>query len=143
MATVLLFSDDPRLRERIRVAVGRTPDAELGPIRWLEAEDSPTVTAHAREADLIVLDGESQPAGGLGISRQLKNELADCPPTLVLVARKDDAWLGRWSRADAVLPMPVDPPSIAETVVRLLRDRLARPPVPVERGLFGLPKRRH
>ena len=142
MPTVLVYSDDAGVRERVRVAVGRTPDRELGPLTWLEAADAPAVTAHCREADVIVLDGEAAPAGGLGVSRQLKAELADCPPVVVLVARKDDRWLGVWSNADAVLALPVDPPEVTETRVRLLRERAARVPVPVERGRFGLPKRR-
>jgi len=140
--TVLVYSSDPEVRERVRLAVGRTPDRVLGPLTWLDAADSPAVTEHSRSVDLLILDGEAQPAGGLGVSRQLKAELTDAPPVVVLVARRDDRWLGRWSNADAVLSHPVDPPELAETVVRLLRERAARPPAPVARGLFGIPKRR-
>ena len=60
--------------------------------------------------DLLVLDGEAQPTGGLGLAKQVKDEIADCPPTLVLIARRDDRWLAEWSLADAVVPLPVDPP---------------------------------
>jgi len=140
--TVLVYSDDASVREQVRLAVGRTPDRALGPLTWVDAADSPAVTEHSRSVDLIILDGEAQPAGGLGISRQLKAELGDCPPVVVLVARRDDQWLGRWSNADVVLSRPVDPPAVTEAVVRLLTERMARPPQPVERGLFGIPKRR-
>jgi DNA-binding response OmpR family regulator len=71
--------------------------------------------------DLAILDGEAQPTGGMGISRQLKNELADCPPIVVAVRRKDDRWLATWSQADAVIVHPLDPLTAAETVAEVLR----------------------
>lgn len=142
MPTVLVYSDDAAVRERVRMSVGSTPSSDLGALTWLDAADPPAVTEHSRDVDLIILDGEAQPAGGLGISRQLKAELADCPPVVVLVARKDDAWLGRWSNADVVLTQPVDPAAITEAVVRLLTERLARPPAPVGRSRLGLLLRR-
>ena len=58
---------------------------------------------------LAILDGEAVPAGGLGICRQVKDEIYQCPPVLVLTGRPQDAWLATWSRADAAVPMPVDP----------------------------------
>jgi DNA-binding response OmpR family regulator len=73
--------------------------------------------------DALVLDGEARPAGGFGIAKQLKDELQDCPPTLVLVARRDDAWLASWALADAVLPLPIDAPALCEAVVGLVRGR--------------------
>ncbi len=30
--------------------------------------------------DVMVLDGEAQPAGGMGVCRQAKDEIYDCPP---------------------------------------------------------------
>src|SRR5690606_1834102 len=78
----------------------------------------------AGRADLIILDGEAQPTGGMGISRQLKNEIAQCPPTVVAVRRKDDRWLATWSQADAVLVHPLDPLASAETVAEVLRSKV-------------------
>src|SRR5690348_17684035 len=34
--------------------------------------------------DLVILDGEAAPAGGMGIAKQLKDEIYRCPPVLVL-----------------------------------------------------------
>lgn len=51
--------------------------------------------------DVVILDGESTPVGGLGIAKQLQDEITDCPPVLVLTGRADDAWLASWSRAEA------------------------------------------
>lgn len=73
------------------------------------------------EVDLAIFDGEAQPTGGIGLTRQLKHELADCPPIVVAVRRRDDRWLATWSQADAVLVHPLDPLSAAETVAHVLR----------------------
>ena len=67
--------------------------------------------------DLAILDGEATPVGGMGIAKQLKDEIDDCPPILVLTGRADDAWLANWSRAEAAVPHPIDPIRLAEAVV--------------------------
>ena len=36
---------------------------------------------------LAILDGEAAPAGGMGIAKQLKDEIFNCPPVLVLTGR--------------------------------------------------------
>ncbi|MGH3544711.1 MAG: hypothetical protein ACRDPW_02085, partial [Mycobacteriales bacterium] len=69
---------------------------------------------------------EAWPTGGMGISRQLKNEISDCPPICLLVARQADRWLASWSQADAVIAHPADPIATARTVADLLRARLLR-----------------
>ena len=74
--------------------------------------------------DLAILDGEAVPAGGLGIARQLKDEIFQCPPLLVLLGRPQDAWLATWSRADAAVSHPLDPLQLADVVLDLLRDRV-------------------
>ena len=66
------------------------------------------------------LDRESAPFGGLGIAKQLKDEITDCPPVLVITGRVDDAWPANWSRAEAAVPHPIDPIRLGEAVVDLL-----------------------
>jgi len=44
-----------------------------------------------------------QPGRRLGIAKQLKDEIADCPRILVLTGRADDRWLASWSRAEAAV----------------------------------------
>ena len=75
------------------------------------------------EIDLVLLDGESQPAGGLGIARQLRDEFKTPPTLAVVVARAADRWLAAWSRADAVLMHPLNPVTTGQTVVDLLVSR--------------------
>jgi DNA-binding response OmpR family regulator len=132
MSTVLIYSDDPLVRERVLLAVGRRPDPGLDRIDWIEAGDAGTVTrlVDAGGIDLCILDAEAAPTGGMGICRALKNEVADCPLMLLLVARRDDAWLARWSLADAALRHPADPADLTDAVVRLLKLRADRSPVP-------------
>jgi DNA-binding response OmpR family regulator len=128
--TVLVFSDDPAVRERVRVAVGRRPAPDLGRIEYVECATGEQVVARLDRGgvDLAILDGEAQPTGGMGICRQVKNELAHCPPILILLGRRDDRWLATWSQADGTLAHPLDPIAAAETVAALLRDHTGRAP---------------
>lgn len=129
--TVLVYSDDPAVRAAVMTALGRRPAPDLGRIAYEEiaAGDALVRRVDAGGVDLVVLDGEAWPTGGMGLSKQLKDEVVDCPPTLVLVARRDDSWLARWSLADGVLQLPVDPPALVATATELLRARQARLPV--------------
>ena len=77
-------------------------------------------------SDLFSLDGEAAPEGGMGVARQLKDELFNCPPVLVMTARKEDAWLATWSRAEANVLHPIDPFTLAHTVADLLRSSITR-----------------
>jgi DNA-binding response OmpR family regulator len=122
-STVLVFSHRPEVREAIINAVGRRPAPDVGRVRFLEAAGIAEVlaAADAGRVDLAILDGEAQPTGGMGLSRQLKNEIDDCPPVVVTVRRRDDRWLATWSQADAVLVHPLDPLTAAETVAEVLR----------------------
>jgi DNA-binding response OmpR family regulator len=128
-STVLVFSHRPEVREAIVNAVGRRPAPDVGRVRFLEAAGIAEVlaAADAGEIDLAILDGEAQPTGGMGVSRQLKNEIDDCPPIIVTVRRRDDRWLATWSQADAVLVHPLDPLTAAETVADVLRRTQANP----------------
>jgi len=121
--TVLVYSHKPQVRESIITAVGRRPASDLGRIIYVEVDKVADVIAEcdAGGIDLAILDGEAQPNGGMGLCRQLKNELTDCPPIVIAVRRKDDRWLATWSQADAVIVHPLDPIAAADTVADVLR----------------------
>ena len=72
-------------------------------------------------ADLFILDGEAAQEGGLGMARQLKDEVFNCPPILVITGRKEDKWLAAWSLAEASVVHPIDPFTLAKTAAQLLR----------------------
>jgi DNA-binding response OmpR family regulator len=123
-AVVLLYSDDPAVRERMRLAIGQEPAADLS-VRFLEVSTYDQVIREldGDRVDLLVLDGEATPTGGIGIARQLRDEYADAPPTCVVIARAADRWLAAFARVDATLTHPLDPMTTGQTIVRLLRER--------------------
>lgn len=124
---VLLYSDDRTTREDVRLVVGRKVAEDLPELDLVECA-TPHEAMRIMDAggiELAILDGESVPLGGLGLTRQMKDEIPNCPPTLVLVARPQDAWLASWSRADGVLPYPIDPIRTPQVVADLLRRRAA------------------
>jgi len=129
---ILVFSHRPEVRETIITAVGRRPAADLPRVDYVEAGAIADVLYEVDNGtvDLLILDGEAQPTGGMGLSRQLKDEITNCPPIVVAVRRKDDRWLATWSQADAVLVHPLDPLAAAETVAEVLRGSA----VPVVKG---------
>lgn len=129
--TVLVYSDDITTRERVRLAVGRRPATDVPSIEYVECATQRAVVdaVDAGGIDVLILDGEAVPSGGMGVCRQLKDEIYNCPPVLVLTGRRDDAWLASWSRADAAVPHPIDGVTLAPVVAELMRRRLARAPL--------------
>lgn len=126
-ATLLVYSDDVNTRQKVRMAVGRRPAAGLPRVEYVECA-TPAAVISALDAggiDVCVLDGEAVPAGGMGVCRQIKDEIYQCPPVLVLIGRPQDGWLATWSRADAVVSYPLDPIALANGVADLLRGRTA------------------
>jgi DNA-binding response OmpR family regulator len=125
--TILLYASDRTTRTDVRLALGRKVAADLPPVRVLEVA-TPAALISAMDAggiDLAILDGEAVPAGGMGMSRQLKDEILRSPPILLLVGRADDAWLAAWSRADGAVPHPVDPMRLPAAAATLLRPRIS------------------
>ncbi len=123
---VLVFSDDANTRAQVINALGRRPHPDLPEAEYVEVATEPVVVQQMDGGliDLAILDGEAVPAGGMGIAKQMKDEIYQCPPILVLTGRPQDAWLATWSRADAAVPHPIDPLLIGEVVVRLLAPRV-------------------
>jgi DNA-binding response OmpR family regulator len=120
---ILVYSDDVDVRKQVILALGRRPHPSLPEVEYVEVATEPAVRAQldAGGLALAVLDGETAPAGGLGIAKAVKDEVKDAPPIVVLIGRPQDAWLGTWSRAEATVPHPLDPFELARTVVGLLR----------------------
>lgn len=120
---VLIYSDDRDVRAAIISALGTRPHPDLPPFDYLEVATEPVVFQHLDDAkaDLVILDGEAVPVGGLGIARQMKDEIYNAPPVLVITGRPQDVWLATWSRAEAVVSQPIDPIHLAEVVIDLAR----------------------
>lgn len=120
---ILVYSDNVQTRERVMRALGQRLHPDLPDLTYVEVATGPMVIRQMDRGgiDLAILDGEATPTGGMGIAKQLKDELASCPPILVLTGRPDDTWLASWSRAEAAVPHPVDPIVLGRTVLSLLR----------------------
>lgn len=133
--TVLVYSDDPLIRDRVITCIGSRPATALGRVDYLQADTGEGVVRAVRHGgvDLCILDGEAWPTGGMAIARQLKEELDSCPPLLLLIGRRDDAWLGTWSGADAMVPHPLDPVDVTAAAVGLLSPAADPQPAPDRR----------
>ena len=120
---ILVYSDNALTRDQVRSALGRRVHPDLPELTYLDVATAPVVVSQVADGgfDLLILDGEAAPTGGMGLAKQLKDEIADCPPVLVLTGRPDDRWLARWSRAEAAVPHPIDPIRLGDAVVSLLR----------------------
>lgn len=120
---ILLYSHDRTTREQIRLALGRKVAADLPEIEIDEVATQGGVlkAMDAGGYSLAIFDGEANPSGGFGLAYQMKDEIRDCPPILLLVLRTADAWLGTWSKAEALAPMPIDPVTFPAQVAELLR----------------------
>lgn len=120
---VLLYSDHVETREQVKLAVGRKISKDLPPVEWVEVAtpDMVITMVDAGGLDLLVLDGEAGKSGGIGLCRQVKDEVFRCPPVLVLIARPQDAWLASWAQPDAVVSRPFDPIVLQQAVAGLLR----------------------
>lgn len=123
---VLVYSHDASVRTQVMMALGKRPHPDLPALEYVEVATEPVVVQQfdAGGIDLAILDGEAVPAGGMGIAKQMKDEIYQCPPILVLVGRPQDAWLATWSRADSAVPHPIDPIQLGEAVTKLLRSRV-------------------
>lgn len=130
-AVVAVYSNRPEIRAQVRTAVGRRPAPDTARIDWIECATSAAVVAEidSGDIDLVIVDGEAQPTGGMGLARQFKYEIDDCPPIVVVIARRQDGWLASWSLADAVMSHPLDPVQAAGVVAEQLRRRLTGIPV--------------
>ncbi len=121
---IALYSDDSSVRESVKKALGSRIAPDLPPHTISEFATGPALRSRVdsgKSFDLYILDGESVPEGGLGIAKQLKDEVFNCGTVIVLVGRASDAWLAGWSRAEGVISHPIDPFTVAATVADIFR----------------------
>jgi len=119
-AVIVVYSTDPSVRADVRAALGASLAGT--DLEFRETATVPAVLAELDKGDIdcCILDADATPAGGMGLSKQIHDEYAECPPVLLLVAREADSWLAAWSRAEAVASRVIDPitfPGIVESLV--------------------------
>ena len=123
---VLLVSPDAKARDLMRIAVGSL-ERRLGePVSFLDAPDGELgAKVGLRERpDAVVADEIASRAGAFSMAKDLRG--APNPylgPIVIILERKHDAWLARWSGADAWFVRPVDPFELADRLVELIRSR--------------------
>lgn len=125
---IVIYSDDSSTRKAITGALGTRLATDLAHHEIHEFATGDALRAYVdggARVDLFILDGEAAPEGGLGIARQLKDEVFECPPVLAIIGRQADAWLAAWSRAEASVSHPVDPFTLARTAADLIRARIS------------------
>lgn len=123
---ILLYSDDRDVRAAVIAALGTRPHPDLPPVTFVECATEPVVWQHldvrgSDRIDLAILDGEAVPVGGMGVAKQMKDEIFRAPPVLLITGRPQDAWLATWSRAEAVVSHPIEPIRLAEAVIAMMR----------------------
>src|SRR5487761_588275 len=124
---VVVYSHDADTRAQIKLAIGRRPAMDVPEVSIIEVATEPALfrLLDAGGVDVMVLDGEAQPAGGMGVCRQAKDEIYNCPPVLLITGRADVGWLATCARADAVISHPIDSISLAHELASLMRVRAA------------------
>jgi hypothetical protein len=127
--SIIVYSDDSSVREAVIGALGNRVASDMAEhvIHQFATAAALRLFVDSKKPgsdspiDIFILDGEAVPEGGLGIARQLKDEVFNCPPVMVITGRKEDAWLAAWSRAEANVLHPIDPFTLSHTVADLLR----------------------
>ncbi len=121
---IALYSDDSTVRSSIITALGKQLDTQLAPHQIKEFATADALRLYVdskKQVDLFILDAEAVPEGGMGVARQLKDEVFNCPPVLLVTARLQDNWLAAWSKAEATVTHPIDPFTIAAKCAALLK----------------------
>ena len=124
---VLLVSPDPRSRELMALAV-RSIERALGTqLRFRAAANGELgIRAALRERpQVVVADEIASRAGAFALAKELREGSAEPfeGVIVILLERTHDAWLARWSGADAWFVKPVDPFALAERVLELVTQK--------------------
>jgi DNA-binding response OmpR family regulator len=120
---VLLVSPDPAARDLMRLVVRSIERAVGSPLRFLEAADGEQgARIGLRERpDAIVADEIASRAGAFALAKSLRGDPDPYRGVIaILLDRRQDAWLARWSGADLWFVKPVDPFEVADRLLELV-----------------------
>lgn len=124
---IALYSDDSSVRESVKSALGKRISKDLPENEIKEFATGAALRLFVdskKHIDLFILDGEAVPEGGMGVARQLKDEVFNCPPVLLITGRAQDNWLATWSRAEATVTHPIDPFTLTKKCADLLKNNI-------------------
>ena len=123
---LLLVSPDPQSRELMSLAAAGIERRVGEPLEFIEATDGEAGrgVALAERTDVIVADQTASRAGGFSLARDLRWATEPYPGVIViLLERRQDGWLARWSGADAWFVKPVDPFELADRLLELVTSK--------------------
>lgn len=120
---VLLVSPDPRSRELMRLTVAGIERRLGSPLSFVEATNGErgVRTAWRERPDVVVADESASRMGAFALAKDLRG--AEEPfrgGIVILLDRRQDEWLARWSGADAWFVKPVDPFELADAVLEVV-----------------------
>lgn len=118
---VLLVSPDPQTREMMQLAVADL--ARGGDVEFVEATNGELGIRRAWKdrPDVVIADEIASRAGAFALAHELRGAPEPFAGVIViLLDRRHDAWLAKWSGADAWFVKPVDPFALTEEVRGLL-----------------------
>jgi DNA-binding response OmpR family regulator len=123
---VLLVSPDPESRELMALAV-RSIERRLAQELTFRAAKNGELGIRAAlrdRPDIIIADEIASRAGAFALARALRDDNHPFTGVIViLLERKHDAWLARWSGADAWYVKPVDPFEVADRLLELVSQK--------------------
>jgi DNA-binding response OmpR family regulator len=123
---VLLVSPDPASRDLMALAV-RSIERRVGsPLRFRAAKNGELgIRAALRDRpEIVVADEIASRAGAFALAKALRDDAIPFTGVIViLLERKHDVWLARWSGADAWFVRPVDPFELADRVLELVTEK--------------------
>ena len=123
---VLLVSPDPRSRELMALAV-RSIERRLGTeLRFRAAANGELgIRAALRDRpEVVVADEIASRAGAFALTKALRDDVEPYTgAVIILLERSQDAWLAKWSGADAWFVKPVDPFELADRLLELVTEK--------------------
>ena len=124
MLKILVYSHDPNVREQVIRALGKSIDPELPELSYTEVADQQKVIAAVDDGriDVAILDAEATPSDGMGIAKQLRDEVKNCPLIVMLIGRPVNRWLATLPQAEGHVLQPIDPSELVWKVRRVVRE---------------------
>jgi DNA-binding response OmpR family regulator len=123
---VLLVSPDPASRALMALAM-RSVERALGTeLRFRAAANGELgIRAALRDRpDVVVADEIASRAGAFALAKALRDDTDPYTGVImILLERSHDAWLARWSGADAWFIRPVDPFELADRLLELVSEK--------------------
>jgi DNA-binding response OmpR family regulator len=122
----LLVSPDERSRQLMALAVRSIERRLDSALRFRAARNGELgIKAALRgRPDIIVADEIASRAGAFALARSLRDDAeAYTGIIVILLERKHDAWLAKWSGADAWFVKPIDPFELADRLLELVTEK--------------------